>query len=57
MFTIFIKQKQLNSNLDNLFLRVKIFLGHHIEAGESQPCDILSTLAWKRKITFLIPNV
>lgn len=57
MFSIFIKQEQLNSNLDSLFLRVKTFLGHHTEAGESQPCDILWTLAWKRKLTLRIPNV
>lgn len=32
---IFIKQKQLDSNLDNLFLKVRVFLEHRIEAGES----------------------
>ena len=31
----FIKQKQLDSNLDNLFLKVRVFLEHRIEAGES----------------------
>lgn len=57
MFTIFIKQNQLSSNRDTLFLTVKILLGHHVDAGESQSRNILSGLAWKRKITFLIPNV
>lgn len=36
-------------NFDNLFLKIKIFLGHHVEARESHLCNILFGLTWETK--------